>query len=71
MADHVIHHTDNADSGAASMAVVLVALLVIVGLAVFALRAFPLAGNSAAGDTMDINVDVPAVTTPTDGGAAQ
>jgi hypothetical protein len=63
MAEHIHHHED---SGASSMAVVLIALLVIAGLAVFALRVLPFQAGTGDASRTDINVDVPAVDTPAD-----
>lgn len=70
MVEHIHHHATD-DSGSASLAVILVALLVIVGLAIFALRALPLQGNTGSSGDTDINVDLPSVTTPADTGTAQ
>jgi|GEM_PF-2833994 len=68
---HYDHSADTDNSSAASLVVLVVAVLLIAGLVLFAFGALPFTNraNSGAGTT-DINVEVPNLTppAPTEGG---
>lgn len=58
-----VHHRSDADtSSAMSTIVAVLAVVLIVGFALYALQAFPFAANNTG--TTDIDVDLPNVTTP-------
>jgi len=57
-----VHHRSDADtSSAMSTIVAVLAVVLIVGFALYALQAFPFAANNTG---TDVNVDLPDVTTP-------
>lgn len=64
-----IHHAHDAgsDSSAAAMIVTVVALIAIVGFALFFFRMLPFSGTTPATDNGSINIDatIPTGTTPT------
>ena len=59
------HHHSDEDSSVGSIIVGLLAIVLIVGLALYAFQVYPFAGN-ASGDRLNVNIDttVPATTNP-------
>ncbi len=61
-----VHHTDaGTDTSAVTLIVAILAIVLIGGLALYALQVFPFANNNAGGGSMNIDVNTPVVPDPT------